>query len=189
MSRHSSIMFFEQSPNIHSREGTAAVQEAWERRLRACSKGAWLGGHESSPAPSVRGVLLPRGSSEVGHTRQDTGAVCGERPGRGRDELIAGLLGPQTWRSCPGQPHRGREAEPLASRPAGCSCQVPRWPEAPLSSPSTGGRLRQPAPPISHSGQFKVSQEHGTCSPVRRQGDPEPDPATPTEFRVGSCTL
>ena len=87
-------MFFEQSPNIHSREGTAAVQEAWERRLRACSKGAWLGGHESSPAPSVRGVLLPRGSSEVGHTRQDTGAVCGERPGRGRDELIAGLLGP-----------------------------------------------------------------------------------------------
>lgn len=109
--------------------------------------------------------------------------------GAGGMSSCAGLLGPQTWRSCRGQPHRGREAEPAASRPAGCSCQVPRWPEAPPSSPSTGGpATAAQRPPYLTPGQFKVSQEDGACSPVRRQGDPEPDSATLTEFRVGSCT-
>lgn len=70
------------SPNIHSREWDHASQEAREQTQEPCSKGAWLGGHEPSPAPSVRGALLPRGSLKSLHTRQDTGAMFGERPGR-----------------------------------------------------------------------------------------------------------
>lgn len=93
----------------------------------------------------------------------------------------AGLLGPQTRRSCPGQPHQSREAEPAASWPAGCSCRVPHWPEAPPSSPSAGGlATAAQGPPSLTPGQFKVSQEDGACSPVGRQGEPGPDSATLT---------
>lgn len=161
------------SPNIHSREGTTAAQEARESRLRTCSKGAWLGGHEPSPAPSVRGALLPRGSPEIAHTRQDTGAMFGERPGRGRDELMRWAAGTPDMEELPGpappEP-RGRARSLPASR-----LQLPGPSLAGSSSiqPQHGGTgYSGPGAPISHSRAVLSVTRRRCLQPGQKAGGP-----------------
>lgn len=141
------------------------------KELRTCSTGAWLGGQSPAQlqASGERCFLEAPLKSLTQDGTQGSCLVRGQ--GVGRLSSCAGLLGPQTRRSCPGQPHRSREAEPAASRPAGYSCRVPSWPEAPPSSPSTGGlAAAAQGPPSLTPGQFQVSQGDGAYSPVGRQG-------------------
>ena len=145
----------ETSPNIHSREGTTAARRPGKADSeRAARAPGWV---DTSPAQlQVFGELCFLEAPLKSLTQDRTQGPCLVRgQGAGGMSSCAGLLGPRTWRSCPGQPHRSREAEPAASRPAGCSCQVLRWPEAPPSSPSTGGpATAAQGPPSLTPGQF-----------------------------------